>query len=125
MLKSLKKFKLGTWISYGETFQTKRESLIATLPLGYADGWKRSLSNKGYVLVQGVRVPIVGNVCMDLTMIDVTDVLNVHVGDEVVCIGKQGADEITASDVAQHALTINYEILTSFTSRIPRCVIPE
>ena len=121
---SLKKIQKDTYVSYGPHFKTKRESLIATLPLGYADGWKRSLMNSGYVLVRGKRAPIVGAVCMDLTMIDVTDVEGVKVGDEVVCIGSQAEQAITVSDVASWAKTINYEIFCSFTPRIPRVYKP-
>lgn len=117
---ALKKFKKSSFISYGETFKTKRESRIAVIPLGYADGWKRCLSNKGYVLVHGRRAPMVGTICMDLIMIDVTDIAGVRVGDPVVCIGEQGSEKITAALVALWAKTINYEILTSFTPRIPK-----
>ena len=117
---ALKKFKKGSFISYGETFKTKREARIAFIPLGYADGWKRCLSNKGYVLIHGRRAPIVGTICMDLTMIDVTHISGVRVGDPVVCLGEQGNEKIAASTVADWAKTINYEIFTSFTSRIPK-----
>lgn len=117
---SLKKFPKNTFISYGETFKTQRESFIASIPLGYADGWRRSLSNKGYVLVKGGRAPIVGAICMDLFMIDVTDIQGIKIGEEVVCLGSQGEDTIAASQIATWAGTINYEILCQFMPRIPR-----
>ena len=99
---------------------TRRESLIATLPVGYADGYPRLLSNRGAVLVWGNRAPIVGRVCMDLTMIDVTDIRGVRQGDEVILLGKQGRDTISADEMALWAETISYEILTSISARVPR-----
>lgn len=116
----LKKVPAGTAISYGQTFVTLRESLIATLPLGYADGYPRALSNRGQALVRGQRAPIVGRVCMDLTMLDVTDIRNVRQGDEVILLGRQGGAEISADEVAGWADTISYEILTSIGARVPR-----
>ncbi len=116
----LKRVPKGAGISYGRTFVTKRESLIAILPVGYADGYHRLLSNRGSVLVRGKRAPIVGRICMDLTMIDVTDIRGVKQGDEVVLLGKQGADRISADEMARWAETISYEILTSISARVPR-----
>jgi alanine racemase len=116
----LKKVSAGTSISYGQTFVTRRESLIATLPVGYADGYQRLLSNRGEVLVGARRAPVVGRVCMDLTLIDVTDIKNVKQGDEVVLLGRQGAGEISADELAAWADTISYEILTSISARVPR-----
>jgi len=116
----LKKVPSGASISYGQTFVTKRESLIATLPVGYADGYSRLLSNRGAVLVGGQRAPIAGRVCMDLTMIDVTDIRNVQQGDEVVLLGRQGPAEISADEMAAWTNTISYEILTSVGARVPR-----
>ncbi|MGE5218352.1 MAG: alanine racemase [Chloroflexota bacterium] len=116
----LKKVPADTSISYGQTFITRRESLIATLPVGYADGYPRLLSNRGAVLVGGQRAPVVGRVCMDLTLIDVTDIKNVKQGNEVVLIGRQGGAEISADDIAAWADTISYEILTSVSARVPR-----
>ncbi len=116
----LKKVPSGTSISYGQTFVTQRESVIATLPAGYADGYQRLLSNRAQVLVKGKRAPVAGRVCMDLTMIDVTDIGGVQQGDEVVLIGRQGDEEITAEEMAAWAMTISYEILTSISSRVPR-----
>ncbi len=116
----LKKVPAGASISYGQTFVTKRESMIATLPIGYADGYPRLLSNRGEVLVGGQRAKVAGRVCMDLTMIDVTDIRNVKQGDEVVLLGRQGNAEISADQIAAWANTISYEILTSIGARVPR-----
>ncbi len=116
----LKKVPAGASISYGQTFVTKRESMIATLPIGYADGYPRLLSNRGEVLVGGQRAKVAGRVCMDLTMIDVTDIRNVKQGDEVVLLGRQGDAEISADQIAAWANTISYEILTSIGARVPR-----
>jgi len=112
-------------VSYGETFVTTRDSVIATLSVGYSDGLKRSLSNKGWVLVRGQRAPIVGLVTMDLTMVDVTDIAGVQHGDEVVLLGTQGRENISAEEMAGWADTISYEILTSISSTIPRTYIDE
>lgn len=116
----IKKVPPGTSISYGRTFTTKRESVIATLPIGYADGYGRGLSNKGEALVRGARVPVVGRVCMDMCMIDVTDAPLVREGDEVVLIGSQGHERITADDIAAKTGTIAYEVLCGISSRVPR-----
>ena len=116
----LKNVPSGTSVSYGQTYVTERESLIATLPIGYADGYPRVLSNRGEALVRGQRARIAGRVCMDLTMIDVTDIRNVRQGDEVVLLGRQGGAEISADEIAAWANTISYEILTSIGTRVPR-----
>ena len=116
----LKRVPPGTPISYGRTFVTGRDSLIAILPIGYADGYPRALSNAGRVLVRGRAAPVVGRVCMDLTMVDVTDAPGAAEGDEAVVIGAQGAAAITAEDVAAGAGTIAYEILCGIGPRVPR-----
>ena len=116
----LKKVPPNTSISYGQTFITKRDSLIATLPIGYADGYPRLLSNRGQALVAGKRAPVAGRVCMDLTMLDVTDIGKIHQGDEVVLLGTQENETISADEMAAWADTISYEILTSIGARIPR-----
>ena len=116
----LKRVPKGFRISYGQTFVTRRESLIATLPVGYADGYKRLLSNRGAVLVRGQRAPIAGSVCMDLTMVDVTGIRGVQQGDEVVLLGQQGGQAISADEMAGWGNTISYEILTSIGARVPR-----
>jgi alanine racemase len=116
----LKRVPKGTSLGYGRTFVTKRESLIATLPVGYADGYHRVLSNRGCVLVRGCRAPVAGRVSMDLTTIDVTDIDGTKQGDEVVLIGRQDDETISADEMASWVNTISYEILTSIGARVPR-----
>jgi len=116
----LKEVPAGTGISYGATYITEERRQIATLPLGYADGYFRLLSNKGEVLINGQRAPIRGRVCMDQIMVDVSNIEDVEIGDEVVLIGKQGSDEITATELADLVGTINYEITCSISKRVPR-----
>lgn len=110
-------------ISYGSTYKTSRPTKIATVPIGYADGYNRLLSSRGSMLVHGIRVPIVGRVCMDLTMIDVGQVAGVQVNDEVVILGNQGKEEITADAVARLLNTINYEVVSSITSRVEKLYV--
>lgn len=110
---ALRKLPLGTPISYGRTFITKRDSLIGVVPVGYADGFSRRFSNNAEMLVKGRRVPVVGRVCMDMTMIDLTDIEHVEEGDEATIIGRQGNESIDAAELALRADTIPYEILTS------------
>ncbi len=116
----LKKVPPGTTISYGATYVTEKEELIATLPLGYADGYPRLLSNRGEVLVGGRRCPIRGRVCMDMIMVDVSRVPGVEAGSEAVIIGSQGEEEITATEIAELTDTINYEITCGISNRVPR-----
>ncbi|MBO8171641.1 MAG: alanine racemase [Bacillaceae bacterium] len=110
----------GEPVSYGATYASDQEEVIATLPIGYADGYSRSLSNKGEVLVHGTRAPIVGRICMDQTMVRVTHIPGVEVGDEVVLIGKQGEDQISMDEVAHWLNTINYEVPCIISKRVPR-----
>ena len=114
----------GESVGYGALFRAKRTSRIATIPMGYADGLSRHLSNRGHVLVRGRRAPIVGAVSMDMSMIDVTDVPGACLGDEVVVLGAQegvlGKDTITADEIAAHGGTIAWEVLTSISRRVPR-----
>jgi alanine racemase len=112
----------GHGISYGPTFETGRPSRIATLPLGYGDGWPRSLSNRAEALVRGVRAPLVGNVAMDACMVDVTDVPGppVSVDDEFVLLGAQGSERITAADLARARTTNSWEVVTSTARRLSR-----
>jgi len=116
----LKTVPPGTPISYNRTFVTKRKSTIATIPVGYADGFNRQLSNQGEVLIKGRRAPVVGRVCMDTTMVDVTDIPGVNYHTEVVLLGRQGREQITADDIAKKTGTIPYEVLTSVGQRIKR-----
>lgn len=120
----LKKVPPGTSISYSRTFITRRRSLIATIPAGYADGLNRRLSNRGEVLISGRRVPVTGRVCMDTVMVDVTEVPGVNYESEVVILGRQGREQITADEVAERTGTIPYEVLTSIGQRIPRIYRP-
>lgn len=113
----LKTVKEGTSISYARTFITKKESKIATIPIGYADGFKRKLSNHAYVVIQGQKVPIVGKVCMDSFMVDVTELTDVKVGDEVWIWDN---DKITLEELANQCDTINYEMISTISPRIPR-----
>ncbi len=116
----LKRAPSGRSISYGRTYITNKETQIATLPIGYADGLNRGLSNKGEVIVRKKRVPIVGRICMDHTMVDVGDINGIKVGDEAVLIGAQGSERITAEDIARLLDTIPYEVVCWISSRVPR-----
>jgi alanine racemase len=116
----IRKVRSGTAIGYGESFVTGRDSLIATLPVGYADGLLRALSNKGSVLVRGSQAPIVGRISMDLTTIDVTNIAAVQTGDDVVLIGRQSEKSIGAEDMAVQAGTIPYEIFCRIGNRVTR-----
>ncbi len=110
----------NTSISYGRTFKTKRKSRIAVLPIGYADGYSRGWTNRGNVLIKGKRAPVVGRVCMDMTMVDVTDIPEARKETEAVLIGKQGGEVIGADDLARDSGTISYEILCAVGPRVPR-----
>lgn len=116
----LKNLPAGHAIGYGMTFRTKRPSRIATLPVGYADGYNRLLSNRGEVLIRGKRAPVVGRVSMDLVTIDVTDVDRASVGDEVVLLGSQDGQTITAEEIAAKIGTISYEVFCAVSARVPR-----
>jgi alanine racemase len=110
----------GCGISYGHTFVTSRRSRIGTLSVGYADGLCRRLSNVGEVLVRGRRAPLVGQITMDMCMIDVTDIPQAQIGDEVVLIGAQGGDRITVEAMASHCGQIPYEVFCGISARVPR-----
>lgn len=110
----------GSRISYGGTYVAPRKSRIATLPVGYADGFHTRLSNQGEVLIRGRRAPVVGRVCMDLTMVDVTDIPGASKGDEALLIGRQGKEEITADELAKKIGSISYEVLCLIGKRVPR-----
>jgi len=120
----LKELPAGESIGYGRTYITKRRTLVASLPVGYADGYNRLLSNQGEVLVRGNRVPIIGRICMDQCMIDVTKLPQVEAGDEVVLWGKQGDEVISVEEIAQKIGTINYEIVhMPDKKRVPKLFI--
>ena len=110
----------GTPISYGCTYVTKRRSRIVTIPVGYADGYPRSLSNKGLVLIQGVKLPIVGRVCMDYFMVDATALENVAFGEQVILIGSQGEETIAVEELSALSDRFNYEFMSNLGKRIPR-----
>ena len=116
----LKDIPPGRSISYGRTFITQRHTKIATLPIGYADGYHRGLSNKAQVLVRGQYAPVVGKITMDQTMIDVGHIRGVKIGDEVVLIGKQGHHEIRIESLARLAGTIAYDFICAISNRVPR-----
>jgi alanine racemase len=120
----VRSLEAGESVGYGALFRTARPSRIATIPMGYADGLSRHLSNKGEVLVRGRRAAIVGAVSMDMSMIDITDIPGTALGDEVVVLGAQegalGKDSISAEEVAAHAGTIAWEVMTSISRRVPR-----
>ncbi len=115
----LKRVPAGTPISYGGIYSTNKETTIATLPVGYADGYSRRLSNRGKVLINGKRYPVVGTVTMDMTLVDVGD-SRVQVGDEAVLIGSQGIESITADEIAALEGTISYEVICNIGKRVPR-----
>ncbi|MCB0303499.1 MAG: alanine racemase, partial [Calditrichaeota bacterium] len=104
-------------------FTTARDSRIAVLPVGYADGYDRQLSNRGQVLIRGRRAPVCGRICMNLMMVDVTDIHNVSLEDEVVLIGRQGREQISADDLAELCGTINYEVIARINSELPRIIV--
>ncbi|MDO5291642.1 MAG: alanine racemase [bacterium] len=116
----VKEVEIGTGIGYGSTFVADRMTKVATVPVGYADGYPRALSNKGYVLIQGKKVPIIGRVCMDQFMVDVTDLSEVKVGDKVTLIGTDGYETITVEELADLAYTFNYEFVCDISKRVPR-----
>lgn len=115
----VKRVPAGTPVSYGSTYVTREDTVIATLPVGYADGLSRGLSNRGEVLIRGRRLPIVGRICMDQCMVDAGN-LEVEVGDEAVLIGRQGDQEISAEEVADKLGTISYEVVCAISKRVPR-----
>ena len=118
----VKEFPPGSSISYGRTYRTSGRQRIAVLPVGYADGFRRAPYHWGEVLIRGQRAPIVGRVCMDYTMVEVSHIPGVRAGDEVVLIGRQGEEEITVEEVAERLGTINYEVVSQILARVPRLV---
>lgn len=121
---SLRHILPGDAVGYGGSFRAREARQIATIPIGYADGLSRALSNRGHALVRGKRVPIVGHVSMDMTTLDVTELPGVAMMDDVVLLGRQtgplGSDEITAREIAEHTGTIPWEVLTNISRRVPR-----
>lgn len=119
----IKEVAKGETIGYGRTFKTSRKSRIAVLPVGYWDGYDRRLSNCGRVLIRGFFAPVVGRICMNMFMVDVTDIEGIKPSDEVVLLGKQGKNEITAEEIAQKIGTINYEVVTRINPELLRKVV--
>ena len=116
----LKTLPAGREISYGGTFTTTRDTVVATLPVGYADGYRRNLSGKSHVLIRGKKAPVLGRICMDQMMVDVTHIPGVSVGDEVTLMGRDGDEILSAEDLAGWSGTISYEIVTGISRRVPR-----
>jgi alanine racemase len=114
----------GSSISYGGTHTLRRRSRVATLPIGYGDGYPRALSNKGSVIIRGRRAPILGRVCMDMMMIDVTDIPETFAGDEAVLIGRQGDENIGVEEIARLAETTEHDVTTRLTERVARVYLP-
>jgi len=123
----LKELSAGEYVSYGRTYTTiKKRTKVASLPVGYADGYNRLLSNQGEVLVRGRRFPIIGRICMDQCMVDVSSLLEVKIGDEVVLWGRQGQEEITVEEISEKIGTINYEIVhMPDKKRVPKLFIKD
>lgn len=121
----VKNMEKNMYISYGRKYKTEKESIIATLPIGYADGYTRLLFNKAKVIINGKLAPIVGRICMDQCMVEVTEIGEVKVGDEVILIGQQGNVKFDADDIAELLGTINYEIICMIGKRVPRVYIKE
>ena len=119
----IKKVSAGFNVSYGITYQTQKPTTIATVPVGYADGLNRLFSSSGRMMVHGQIVPIIGRVCMDLTMLDVGDISDIGIEDEVVIFGRQGNASITADELASQLNTINYEIVSTVMARVPRVYV--
>ena len=120
----IKEVLAGFAVSYGGTFVTKRASRLATVPVGYADGYRRHLSNRGKAIVNGIVVPVAGRVCMDQTVFDITDAGDVREGDPVILIGSHGDARISVENIACTLGTISHEIVTGITSRVSRTFIP-
>ncbi|MDY3791965.1 MAG: alanine racemase [Oscillospiraceae bacterium] len=118
----VKPVKAGSFISYGRTYRADKDIIAATIPIGYADGYSRSLSGKGYVLINGRKAPIIGRICMDQLMADVTDIKGVREGTEVTLMGTEGSETITADDLAGLCGTIGYEVICGISKRIPRVI---
>jgi len=116
----LKTVPAGTGISYGHTFITQKATIVATLPVGYADGYPRALSNRGHVIIHGQYAPIIGRVCMDMCMVDVTDIPGVCMEDEVILIGEQGDCRVTMEEIGAMSASFNYETACRVSQRVPR-----
>jgi alanine racemase len=123
MLVQTKKLSQGALVGYGCTYRVRKDTVLGVVPVGYAEGLPRLLSNNGHMLLRGKKVPIIGNVCMNMTMLDITGVTEAKVGDEVVIIGTMGEEVITPEDHAKWTNTINYEVTTRISERVPRVYV--
>lgn len=123
VISMVKKIKKGETVGYGRTYVAERDSIIATVTTGYADGYNRKLSNKGFILINGHKAPIVGRICMDQTLIDVTDVPEVRMGDIVILLGESKGFHYDADDMAKDLDTIGYEIMCGISKRVQRFYI--
>jgi alanine racemase len=120
---TLKSVEKNTPVGYGRGFITKRKTTVGIIPLGYADGYSRLLSNRGEVLVKGKKAKIIGRVCMDAFMIDVTDVPRVKIGDEAVLVGKQGKEQISIDDISKWSEIFSYEVISRMGKRLPKVFV--
>ncbi len=120
---NVKTIEAGEGVGYGHLFSTEKPTVIGTIPLGYADGYSRLLSNKGYIIVKGIKCPILGKVCMDQFMIDLSGVENPQIGDEAIIYGDGTDGAMTAEDVANMRGTISYEVLTNLGKRLPKIYV--
>ncbi len=125
LIAQIKDIRKGEYVGYGTTYRATADSRIAVIPIGYFDGYDRQLSNVGHVLVNGMRAPVRGRICMDIFMIDITDIPDVALESEVVLIGKSGEERLRAEDIAGWAQTINYEVAARIGSHLERRVINE
>ena len=121
----IKTLEKGAFVSYGRTYEVSESTRVATIPIGYADGYLRALSNKGKVIVNGKLAPVIGRVCMDELMIDVTHINNVKVDDEVILLGECDDIKYNADDMANAVGTINYEIICMIKGRVPRVYVKD
>ena len=120
---NIKKLSIGESVSYGRKFITERESVIATLPIGYADGYSRLLFEKAKVIVKDTLVPVIGKICMDQCMIDITELKDIKIGDEVILMGESENNRFNGDDIAEIMGTINYEVTCMISKRVPRVYI--
>ena len=121
----VKAVRAGEDIGYGRSFTAEKDLRVATLPVGYADGYHRGLSNKGYVLIHGRKARILGRICMDQMMVDVTEIPDAAMGDEVILLGQSGEERLTADDMGAMLNTIGYEIVCDISKRVERLYLDE
>ena len=119
----IKNVPADSFVGYGCTYPTTAPTRLAVVPIGYFDGYDRGLSNRAYVLIHGRRAPVRGRICMNLMMVDITDIRGVRLHDEVTLIGAQGNDSVTAEQIGEWAGTINYEVLARLSFATPRIIV--